>query len=190
MRLNLDRWETHLDIRESSRHSRLRQVWLPTKAAPNEEWLGILLLGESERKVGEGRTWRQGGLGRVLLGGLGGHRWRRRHLASSRRRPTQEFPLSIDPSGNCLESLQYFFFLRPYLAARGSSLAAQMLRTNWIHLGDLKVDPSLIRLNFQAPRRNAPSKLRASVSISHYFVYNFVKCLLNCWSPWDKKILL
>lgn len=36
------------------------------------------------------------------------------------------------------------------------------------------MDPSLIRLNFQAPRRNAPSKLRASVSISHYFVYNFV----------------
>lgn len=119
------------------------------------------------RKEGRaGGTWQRGGLGRVLLGGLGGHRWRRRHLASSRRRPTQEFPLSIDPSGNCLESLQYFFFLRPYLAARGSSLAAQMLRTNWIHLGDLNVDPSLIRLNFQTPRRNAPSKLRKCFNIA------------------------
>lgn len=123
--------------------------------------VGNITLGRVRKEGRAGGTQRRGGLGRVLLGGLGGHRWRRRHLASSRRRPTQEFPLSIDPSGNCLESLQYFFFLRPYLAARGSSLAAQMLRTNWIHLGDLKVDPSLIRLNFQAPRRNAPSKLRA-----------------------------
>lgn len=54
VRLNLDRWETHLDIREPPRHSLLRQVWFPTKAAPNEEWLGILLLGESEKKEGQG----------------------------------------------------------------------------------------------------------------------------------------
>ncbi|KAK4289118.1 hypothetical protein Pmani_037898 [Petrolisthes manimaculis] len=51
-----------------------------------------------------------GGLVRVSLEGQQGAT-----LLVPGRRPTQEFPVSIDPSGNCLESLQYFFFLRPYL---------------------------------------------------------------------------
>lgn len=93
--------------------------------------------GQEEGKEGGGSA-----VGRVSLGGLAGHRRRRkrrrRHLAGARGRPTLEFPVSIDPSGNCLESLQYFF-LRPYLGARRSR-RPPMLRTNLMHSRDFKVD--------------------------------------------------